>query len=181
MRRSAFTLALSALTFGQFSTGVLAQDRLSLTPARLPGVAAELLAADDVAQQDVQRPRSVKSGFYLIRLYQIPEIGGCEGTDETCLQRCALLVGTGGMPGAFALFDLGVVGEITAIEWVSSPPPRVLSQNPPVLAYTADATLSVTVQNYPSGILARHPDLTRRVKRYQLKVTMDSVAVTLVP
>src|SRR5712691_2487038 len=115
-----------------------AQGSLSLAPTRIPGFAAELLFDDGVTQLDVARPKGVDSNIFLIRLYGVPEIGGCEGTDETCLRHYALLVVVGGMPAGATLFDLGTVGEITDIRWLSSPAHRRISDNPPVMAFAAE-------------------------------------------
>ena len=147
----------------------------------MPTFAGEILFFDDVKPRDIERPKTVDSDIFLIRLYQVAQMGGCGASDESCLNHCALLVATGGMPPDVRLFDLGVVGEITDVQWVSSPPRRVLSQNPRVMAQSAEATLSVTVQNYPSHAFADHPDFAKRTKRYLVKVSLDSVAVSPAP
>ena len=177
--RTSIALLSSLLASALVPRHVRGQDStLTLSPKPLPPFAAELLVGDGVTQRDIARPRSIDSDLYIIRLYEVPEIGGCEGTDETCRRHYALLLGVGGMPPTFTIFDLGIVGEIEEVQWVSSPPRRRISDNPPVVGPSAEATLLLTVQNYPSSILQHHRDLIRQVRRYRVVTRLDTLIIT---
>ncbi len=153
-----------------------AQGGLVLTATRVPDFAAQLLVAQDVKQRDIRPPAGVRSDIYIMRLLELAEIGGCKGTDAACKRHYGLLIGTGGMPGDAALYDLGSVGEITEIAWVSSPPQRA-SGNPATLDYADEATVEVTVQNYPTNILAGDRSLKRVTKRYRLLVNLQRLTL----
>ena len=169
------TLPLVLLWF--LPTVTMGQGGFTLSGKRMPDFAAELLLGDGVTQRDIARPSRIDSDIFLIRLYEIPEIGGCEGTDETCKNHYALLLEVGGMPPSASIFDLGTVGEITEVQWVSGSPRRQISQNPPEMGASEEVTLLVTVQNYPSRILRSHSDLTRQMRNYHVVVNLDSMVV----
>ena len=171
------TLALAILLSVGLPSLARAQAGLELTSTRLPDLAGLLLVDQEVKQRDVRRPVGIDSDIYLMRLFELSEIGGCEGTDATCRRHYALVIATGGMPGDASLYDLGSVGEITEIAWVSSPPRRVVTDNPRTLSYSAEATVELTVQNYPSVILKEDRSLVRATRRYRLVVNDQSVTV----
>jgi hypothetical protein len=153
-----------------------AQGALTLTPQRLPDLAGWILL-DSIRPRDVPRPADVDSDIFAVRLYELGEIGGCQGSDAVCRNRYALLIATGGMPGGVALYDLGLVGEITDITWTSSPPPRALSESPRMLDLSDEAMLALTVQNFPTRVLDWDRTIVRQTKRYRLSVSLTRISV----
>jgi len=96
----------------------------------------------------------------------VPVEGTCiPEADAECGSYYVLAVRTA--EGRIGAFSLGWLGQITDYQW-----------RPPNDADMGSGTIRLTVTNYPSWVFEDQPSTRKVTKRFELKVSVDTVIVT---
>ena len=125
---------------------------------------AEIL--NDAEMQDLNKLGSAKGKDVALRLYSIGHSGTCvEETEWVCSYRYVLAVSEFGETRTRAVYDLGEVGQLGAIQWL----PRTTPDH---------AALELEVRNYPDHAMKQNPKLKLQTRRVRLDVSLDTVTIT---
>jgi len=172
---------LKNLAFGFFfivflSFGIQAQDRLDLSSKRIDHeLLVKILNLSDM--KEIKPLRPADRNFFL-RLYSLDDISNDEDdssaycapeveTEVICGYRYFLAIHDGNLGFNGAVYDLGLVGEITKIEWLKSP-----DQN--------FARLRLQISNYPVHAFKLNPKLVRKTKIVEIDVNLDGLKIKAV-
>lgn len=170
----------SVVLFSVFlSVGVLAQSRLELKNKPLND---EFLATilNQSEMKELTPKRTTDRNFFL-RLYSLDDISNVTAdsddeddsseycapeveTEVECGFRYFLAVHNGDLGFAGVVYDLGLVGEITKIEWFKN-----TNHN--------EDRLRLEVVNYPAHVFKLNRKLVRKSKRFELIVKLDSLEI----
>jgi hypothetical protein len=162
-------LALAVLVLS--ATAKAQGTKLAATKIASPRIGDSELAPVLVDGEEIKLPPYGKEPVpVFVRLWRVPVEGTCvEETEAICSHRYYLAVsdyGEGQAP--FAVYDLGVVGEIVGIRWL----PR---------AARDAARLHLVAVNWPAAAMKRQHSLARRTQAYDLVVSTDSLSIKSVP
>lgn len=170
------TLAFFSLFTIFLSFGTQAQDRLALSSKRIDNeLLVKILNLSQV--KELKPPRPLAS-FFFLRLYSLDDISNGEDdsseycapgveTEVVCGYRYFLAVHDGSLGVSGAVYDLGITGEITKIEWLKSP-----DQN--------FDRLRLVVSNYPIYVFKLNPKLRKKTKIVEIDVNMDELKIKVI-
>ena len=175
-------LASIILLIAFLIAGIQAQTRLNLqTKPVKDDYLAKILNLSEMRK--LNPPHPTEHNFFL-RLYSLDDIsssiifnddpgGNCAPeveTEVTCGFRYFLAVHNGDLAVSGAVYDLGLVGEITKIKWLKSLKPG------------SDGVrfdrLSVEVTNYPAHAFKLNPKLIRKTKSFELRVNLKTLKIS---
>ncbi len=160
------------------SAGIQAQSRLELKSERVENdLLAKILNLSEMREIKPLRPVDSK---FVLRLYSLDAISNNEADpdEEGLLEHCApeidtevvcsfryfLAVHSGDLGFSGKVYDLGMVGEITKIEWQKK-------------SSSDSDRLRVEVTNYPADVLRFNPKLVKRTKKFELIIKFDSLEI----
>jgi len=166
-------LVSSILFIAFLSVGIQAQSRLDLTNKPIKSdLLVKILNLSEM--KELKPPRPTDSNFFL-RLYSLDDISNDEDdsldycapgveTEVTCGFRYFLAVHDGSLGVSGAVYDLGLVGEITKIEWLKK-------------SNSDFDRLQLEVTNYPAHAFKLNPKLVKKTKKFELAVNMNSLEI----
>ena len=161
------------------SFNVQAQSRLELKNKPIGNdLLATVLNLSEMKELSPKRPAD--SNFFL-RLYSLDDISNAAAdsedvddsseycapdveTEVVCGYRYFLAVHNGDLGFAGVVYDLGLVGEIAKIELLKKTGPDV-------------DRLQLEVTNYPAHAFKLNPKLTKKTKKYEINVGIDSLGI----
>ena len=147
------------------SLALPAQDSLSLHATRI-GDSTLVEVLNWAEKQDLNKLPGGSHTDLALRLYAVGHSGTCvEETEWVCTYHYVLAVSEHGEEPAQAAFDLGEVGQIGNIRWLSSPD-------------QFHAILRVGVRNYPLHAVRQNPKLKLRSRSYKMDISVQTLTLT---